>query len=61
MLCYKDRTFCNSDCVNEACHRHFGDAERRGARMWWSHDPDHAPIAFSDFSSDCDGYMEPSE
>jgi len=32
-LCYKDKTFCASDCTNTACTRHFGEAEREGSRL----------------------------
>lgn len=53
---YKDKTFCNSDCTKADCYRNFNDNERRGARMWWGHDPDNAPIAFSDYSKTCGEY-----
>lgn len=56
MLCYKDKTFCYSDCTNSKCYRFFGEEERIGSRKWWSHDPDNAPIAFSDFSKNCEDY-----
>lgn len=56
MICYKDRTFCGSDCKNIRCLRHFGKDDELGARTWWSHDPDNAPVAFSDFSKDCGDY-----
>lgn len=58
MICYRDKTFCSSDCINTACHRYFSDEVRQGARKWWDHDPDKAPIAFSDFSDGCEGYIE---
>jgi len=57
-LCYKDKTFCLSDCINTECFRHFGEAEREGSRKWWSHDPDNTPVAMSDFSWACDGYIK---
>lgn len=56
MICYKDKTFCGSDCVNVGCHRYFSEEERENARKWWKHDPDNAPVAFSDFSKNCPGY-----
>lgn len=56
MICYKDMTFCKSDCLNTKCFRYFGSKQAKGAREWWSHDPDNAPVAFSDFSSRCEGY-----
>lgn len=58
MPCYKDQTFCNSDCKNKECFRFYGPEQMMGARFWWSHDPDHAPIAFSDFSAKCEGYKK---
>jgi hypothetical protein len=59
MLYYKDRTFCKSSCVNTECFRYFGEEEAEGAERWWSHDPENAPIAFSDFSKDCPDFVEP--
>ena len=57
-LCYRDMTFCASDCINTDCARHFGEAEREGSRLWWGHDPDNAPIAVSDFSGVCEHYIK---
>ena len=56
MICYKDKTFCDSNCTNSNCWRFLSDAEKEGARKWWHHDPDNAPIAFSDFSDTCKEY-----
>lgn len=58
MLCYKDMTFCRSDCKNSQCFRFFSEEVREGSRKWWSHDPDNAPIAFANFSNNCDGYIK---
>jgi hypothetical protein len=58
-LCYKDRTFCASDCTVSDCYRYFGPAQREGARAWWSHDPDNAPISWTDFSGRCSDYTPP--
>lgn len=57
-MCYKDQTFCSSDCTNERCFRYFGKAQVEGARAWWDHDPDNAPVAFSDFSNTCPEYKK---
>jgi hypothetical protein len=57
-LCYRDMTFCASDCINTDCTRHFGEAEREGSRLWWNHDPDNAPIAVADFSDVCEHYKK---
>lgn len=59
MICYKDMTFCRSDCLNRECHRHFGEKERAGAKEWWG--SDEAPIAFSDFSTKCTEYQKPDK
>ena len=55
MMCFRDMTFCNSDCVNSKCPRHFGDEERTKAIEWWGNDK--APVAFSDFSNNCKEYI----
>jgi len=55
-MCYKDRTFCDSDCTQSSCYRFFSSEQKEGARRWWSHDPDNAPIAFSNFSKTCEAY-----
>lgn len=60
MLCYKDKSFCGSDCTNQECHRFLSPAVRVGARRWWYHDPDNAPIATVDFSGTCPVYKPPS-
>ena len=59
MLCYKDRTFCSSCCENTECFRYFGEEQAEGAKRWWSHDPENAPVAFKDFSEDCPEFVEP--
>jgi len=54
MICYKDMSFCGSDCTNSSCFRHFGEAEKKGAEMWWG--GPNAPVAFMDFSGSCPDY-----
>lgn len=56
MICYRDMTFCSSDCTNAECYRNFTPEVKEGSRRWWSHDPENAPVAFSDFSKLCKGY-----
>jgi hypothetical protein len=51
-LCYKDRTYCESDCANTRCRRFiyktlFKEAEDFGL-----------PVAVSDFSPDCIDYVK---
>jgi len=62
MLCYKDKTFCKSDCVNEKCFRFFSEDDRIGSEKWAkSFGMEYAPIAFSDYSNVCKCYMKPEE
>ena len=52
-FCYKDKTFCNSDCVNTQCHRNFSPQVSAEANTWAeSIGIDYAPIALSDYSND---------
>ena len=57
MICFRDMTFCGSDCTNTYCRRHFSEQVVFAAREWWG--GDDAPIALSDFSQDCDEYCAP--
>ncbi len=59
MICYKDMTFCSSNCVNDKCFRHWTDELHEGARRWWAPLPGDAPVAFSDFSLTCKEYIKP--
>ena len=66
MICYKDKTFCNSDCVNTDCYRNFTDEERANSIKWWEGfgedlQDQGPPIAMADFSKDCDGYKKPRD
>ena len=56
MICYKDMTFCYSDCANEKCYRFFGEKQNNEAAAWWG--SDDAPVAFSDFSEKCPDYKK---
>lgn len=61
MICYKDMTFCSSDCVQTGCFRHWDNKKQTAANIWWTEDPEGtgAPIAFSDLSSRCEQYKAP--
>ncbi len=59
MMCYKGMTFCSAVCDNKDCFRQYTKEVDEGARKWWSHDPDNAPVAFSDFSKSCPEYVTP--
>lgn len=64
MLCFRDMTFCASNCINTECKRHFGPDDQRAADKWWElfKSPDEGPpIAWSDFSDDCPEYRKPKE
>lgn len=57
MISFKDQTFCSAPCKRDTCFRHWTDELQKAARNWWSHAPDDAPIAFSDFSETCQEYL----
>lgn len=59
-LCYRDRTFCRAECATENCSEKLTDDVRAGARRWWHHDPDNAPIAVGNFSATCLRFKEPA-
>ena len=50
MLCYRDRTFCHSDCINTECRRYLPPTDEIRAKEL------ELPIAWSDFSTDCPDY-----
>lgn len=58
MMCFRDMTFCSSDCTNEGCLRHFGEADKEAAKRWWG--GDDAPVAYCDFSPMCVLYAAPT-
>lgn len=55
MICYKDKTFCGSDCKNTLCHRNITPEVIAGGTAWWG--SDDFPMATSDFSKHCDSYQ----
>lgn len=68
MICFLDRIFCShsDECANHSCYRNLTPAMSKQARDWWSHDPECAPIARSDFKGTdyCEsqgGFMPPTE
>lgn len=51
MFCYKDQSFCDSDCVNTECFRNKRTIP----------DDIDVPICMGNFRTDCDQYKEPEE
>jgi hypothetical protein len=51
-LCYKDMTFCKSDCANTTCRRFMYKGLAKEAHDFG------LPIAQSDFSVGCPGYIK---
>lgn len=49
MRCYKDMTFCATDCVNYECHRN---------RVWVDYDEveEGMGVSWADFREHCDYY-----
>jgi hypothetical protein len=59
-LCYKDKTFCSSDCTRSDCYRYFSEEDREGAKEWAKVlGVKEASIAWSDYSSTCFWYKPP--
>ena len=50
MICYKDKTFCDSDCVKEDCYRYLSNEEEKRAKRCG------LMIAFCDYSKECQDY-----
>lgn len=57
MICFRDMTFCNSDCINTACRRHFGEDDHKAAEDWWG--GKDVPISWSNLSDGCRYYTRP--
>lgn len=58
MLCFRDMTFCGSDCTNVACPRHFGPDDDEATKRWWG--GSGAPVAFGDYAPRCADYTPPT-
>jgi hypothetical protein len=56
MICYRDTTFCISECATE-CNAKLTDEVRRDAVRWWGNDD--APIMVNDFK--CSKFTEKGE
>lgn len=55
MLYYKDKTFCTAKCKTPDCSFKLTEEVRKEAIVWWG--DENAPIATTNFSSFCDGYI----
>lgn len=58
MLCYKDVTYCDTPknkCINIDCPRH---QETTDEHYSLKHNTDDLPIAVTDFSEYCDGFVK---
>ena len=51
MICYRDMTFCESDCTNITCWRYISPAVMQGAERTG------LPLAVCDFSENCESYQ----
>ena len=59
MICFRDKTYCSSDCVNTRCSRNFSPSEKEASERWWKGLKGYPPIAMSDFSNGCEDYVCP--
>jgi hypothetical protein len=51
MLCYRDMSFCNSDCTNKGCIRFISE------RVVQRSEETGLPLATCDFSQECPDYL----
>lgn len=51
MICYRDQSWCQSDCINRECFRYLSDDVKTRANEVG------LPIATADFSQDCKDYL----
>ena len=59
-ICYKDKTFCSSDCTRSDCYRYFSEEDRESAKKWAKGlGIKEAPVARSDYSEVCFWYKPP--
>lgn len=53
MICYKDKTFCKSDCTRTDCYRFLSDEDIERAKEM------ELPLALSDYTEVCFWYDSP--
>lgn len=64
MLCFRDTSFCSSDCINTACSRHFSPDDEAAAKEWARRsgfDEGEMPVAWADYSDGCEEYRKPEK
>lgn len=54
-LCYKDRTFCKSDCINVGCFRYYDEGVAKDAEEFG------LPCSLSNFEKGCKNYLSPKQ
>jgi len=52
MICYRDQSYCASDCINSQCFRYLSDEVKARANEV------RLPIATADFSEECQDYIK---
>ena len=55
MLCYRDQSYCQSDCTNQDCFRFISEAVVEGSEKTG------LPLSVSDFSETCPEYKPNDE
>ena len=53
MICFLDRSFCSSDCINRECPRNFTPELKRAAEG-------PTPVAFANYREGCNSYLAPA-
>ena len=58
MLCFRDQTFCASNCVRSECEKHFGPDDKEAAEAWAKRIGLYpaVPVSRNDHSGECPDY-----
>lgn len=60
MLCYRDRSYYNSDCLHPTCDRRVTEQVKYDATLWAQMSGlEGTPLSLMDFSKDCPDYTPP--
>lgn len=60
-ICFMDRTFCSSDCVNRDCPRNLTPELRERAQKWWAGQEGEPNVSLAPFRDGCGAYLPPEK
>lgn len=56
MICYRDMTFCSAECKTRKCERNWKLMDKTSYVEWSKAFSGSGPVAFADFSENCEKY-----